>query len=263
MNEQDKILLKQQSIHNLVEYAKTQPHSTEHFVQLQSFPLFSFSVKNDENGNGQFFIDEEGEDNCIMPYPGDQFYNVGWEWFNKYFERENIEHTMSEKKWKKLMDKTINIVNTAIERDHGVFFSKDGSDDLSSLDEKKILLHVADAFVLWVHEKKRKEGSHPSFAIKTDSSSDVTPAVFFNYFVASLEEKMKKFVFYNADFLYVTFAYWGNNSHLPCRLNVPQQWMPHAYDLFNNIRFNNHMKGKLNQLRRETRNVTNIDYLLL
>jgi hypothetical protein len=258
-----KLLRRQQSIHNLVEYAKAQPHSTEHFVELSSFPLASFSVLNDKNGMGHFFFYEESDTGSIIPYPEDKFNSIGWQWFNAFFKKHNIEHTMSEIKWKKRMDKTVDTFNAAIERDHGVIFSRDGSDDLEFLDEKKILLHVADAIVLWVHEVKKGQGIPPTFSIATEASSYVTPSMFFNYFIASLPKKTKKFIFYNADFLYVCFAYWGNHSMLPCRMDVPEQYMPHAYLLFNDTNFNKHMKGKLNQLRREKRNLDNIDYLLL
>ena len=86
VNTQDNIFLKHQAINNLVEYAKEEPHSTEHFVQLSSFPLASLSIQNDDNGMGHFFIYEESINSCIIPYLADQFDSIGWEWFNEFFK---------------------------------------------------------------------------------------------------------------------------------------------------------------------------------
>jgi hypothetical protein len=151
-------------------------------------------------------------------------------------------------KFEKKIGEITDIINDAIKLDHGILCNREGINKDAELKDK-VLLHIADVIVMFVHQVKPHLGK-PKFWFKTDGSETVDTSKLENPFVHSLNEEQKKFLFYNADYFIVVFSYWGNYSMLPCRMIVPEM-LVNASTLHYNERFRMHQIGKLEQLNRE------------
>lgn len=243
----------------MVEYGKAQPRngSSTYFCSVSDYPLNSVTITFDEVHNdheehaGHLVWYNEPEDDHILNEPPD-FDPIAFSWFETNMTNAGLNFRITYDKFKFKLQEMIDIINRAIELDHGILCHRDGRKDDAPLKDK-VLLHVADVIILFVHDIKGHLGA-AKFWLQTDGSDSVNTLVLDNPFVRSLTEPQKRFLFYNADFFYVVYAYWGNYSILPCRMEVPAM-LEKASMLYQSERFKRHHEGKLEQLGREQRRV--------
>ena len=241
----------------MVNYGKEQPRngSATYFCSVTNYPLNSVTITFDDDHNdneehdGHLVWNVEPEDDHIFNEPPD-FDPVAFSWFENNMTNARLSFRISYDKFKRKMQEMINIINRAIKLDHEILCHRDGRKDDAPLKDK-VLLHVADVIVLFVQDVKRQLGP-AKFWLQTNGSHSVNTLRIDNPFVRSLTEQQKRFLFYNADFFYIVYAYWGNYSILPCRMEVPAI-LEKASILYNDERFKHHQEGKLEQLSREQR----------
>jgi hypothetical protein len=249
----------------MLEYAKRQPRNEErtYFTSMSDYPLRSVTVTynntHSEGAGGDMIWYNEPADGYLIRIPTD-FDHLAFEWFETFMTTVGLNHRMTVDKFKVKLSEMIDIINGAIELDHGVMCHRNGIHDSAPLKDK-VLLHIVDIIVMFVHKVKPQLGK-PIFWLTSAGSNSVDTSVLDNPFIRSLNEAQKRFLYYNTDFFIVVYAYWGNYSFLPCRMIVPEV-LVHASDLCKNERFRTHQTGKLEQLAREQRKLNDLSHFMV
>ena len=245
-----------QKLDDMLVYAKEQPLSTRHFLEITSYPLRSVSITFDTvvGKGGHLVWKQEPVEDLFLQEPA-IYNNTGYEWFQSFFQNTGQNQTMSKKLWIIQFDNIVKKINEAIEIHHGIFSEKD-SDTVSESNKDKFLFHISDVIVMFVHSIGPSQDGNPSWFLKPTDDSELDDLnMVRDEFLPTLSEKELNFLYCNADFLYVIYGYWANYSILPLRLNAPQTTMPCASKLSSEDRFLDHMEGKLSQLKRNQRHL--------
>lgn len=245
----------------MVSYAQSQPPTStrRYYCAFCDYPLTMVTYTIDDNNNGRIDFTVEPSGDHILPMPSDTG-ACAYVWYYTYIESLGFSKRMKYRKYESYFDEMVHIINDAIRENHGILCNRSSSMEDVPLNEK-VLLHIADVIVMFIHKVKCHLG-RPQFLLESESTEHIDISAVDNPFIRSLSDKQKRFLFYNADFFVVVFSYWSNFSILPCRLAVPTI-LVHASSLHSNPRFLHQQSGKLAQISWEQHRVRDKSHFML
>jgi hypothetical protein len=112
-----------------------------------------------------------------------------------------------------------NYVDKVIEEHQGILCFKDGEFSEGPI-ENRIYLHMADVISIWLHKIVLKQS--PMVCMKSPFLLEIGENIQDMLSVSIDDFSFAKFIIRNADFFYMKYAYWENQSNIPIRLNIPE-----------------------------------------
>jgi hypothetical protein len=247
------------------EYMKTATVGDVQFLEVQSYPLVSMTftsgdTKQDSNEREchlNLIMEEDG----FPRSPGGKYetekhgYSLHCERIKKKRESDSTfkVKAMSFKHYKKYHEGLLMIIDHMIKQHHGVECYLDG-DLNNSTPTNVVILHVCD--VLNIGKCKRLGLPMPEVMVASTKLQRVPSTIKTSLLDHLIQNTLLTFILNESDHLYTCYAYFGNHSFIPIRLNMTnlQTDMPNASFFMMNEFFVNHQKGKLQEFNRTNTN---------
>ena len=160
----------------------------------------------------------------------------------------NAAPGVTKKVFTQALDRCINYVNNAIQKDHGIECLLLGSESAND-DRTRVILHFCDVLVV---KMRQRAGLDPPNVIIKSSQLQTISTSFAESFFQDLPSEDMYFMFMNADLFYHIYGLWGNYSHKPIRLeNKDIVGLTRSENFTSDLFYKKHQLGKYNAMKRK------------
>ena len=234
-----------ETLQSLQTWINDQPRNNEYFFEINRFPAAGAWIKIDGEGKQHVTITNVDK---FVNYPND-IAKLGFRWYIQEIMRSSgAAPGVTKNKFDKALDKCIDLINKAIEKDHGIECLLEGSADANN-PRTRVILHFCD--VLTITMKKHACQDPPNVLIKSSQLETISP-LFVDSFFGSIDSEDKYFILMNADLFYHIYGLWGNYSHKPIRVeNMDIVGLTRSLEFTSNFFYRKHQKGKYNAMKRK------------
>ena len=151
-------------------------------------------------------------------------------------------------KFDETLDKCIDHINNAIEKDHGIECLLEGAANAND-PRTRVILHFCDVLVITL--KKHAIQEPPKVLIKSSQLQSISTS-FVDSFFDSIPSEHKYFILMNGDLFYHIYGLWGNYSHKPIRLeNMDNNALTRSMQFTSDVFYKKHQRGKYNAMKRK------------
>ena len=234
-----------ETLQSLQSWIETQPNNNEYFFEINRFPAAGAWIRIDSEGKQHVTITNVDK---FINFPNDVS-KVGFRWYIQEIMRApNAAPGVKKKKFTEMLDKCIDLINKAIEKDHGIECLLEGPTDATN-PRTRVILHFCDVLVVALRKHALQET--PNVLIKSLQLQSISSS-FIDSFFTSIESEEKFFILMNADLFYHIYGLWGNYSHKPIRLeNTDIVGLTRSMAFTSDLFYRKHQKGKYNAMQRK------------
>ena len=234
-----------ETLDSIQSWAQTQPRNREYFLEIQRHPAAGAWIKIDREGKLHVTITNVDK---FVNYPQDVT-KLGFRWYIQEIMRApNAAPGVTKKVFTQALDRCIDYVNNAIQKDHGIECLLLGSESAND-DRTRVILHFCDVLVV---KMRQRAGLDPPNVIIKSSQLQTISTSFAESFFQDLPSEDMYFMFMNADLFYHIYGLWGNYSHKPIRLeNKDIVGLTRSENFTSDLFYKKHQLGKYNAMERK------------